>query len=96
MIRSDFDATNRHQFSTVCTLIDHRNDFNMFKLKWKTTGDWFHCKINLDLSSGAILLAILDQVLANWRRGFKQYTLLVLIFALRDFGCKKAYLSQQG
>lgn len=51
MTRSDFDATNRHQLSMVCTLIDHRNDFNMFKHKWKTAGDWFHCKINLDLSS---------------------------------------------
>ena len=39
----------------------------------------------------AILLAILDHVVANWRRGFKQYTLPMLIFALRDFGCNKAY-----
>ena len=26
-----FQKTNQQQFSTVCTLIDHRNDIKMFK-----------------------------------------------------------------
>ena len=63
MIRSDFDATNRHQFSMVCTLIDHRNDFNMFKLKWKTAGGFTVKLIWTYLR--AILLAILDHLVAN-------------------------------
>ena len=64
MIRSDFDATNRHQFSMVCTLIDHRNDFNMFKLKWKPQATGFTVKL-IWTYLRAILLAILDHLVAN-------------------------------
>ena len=34
--------TNRQQFFTVCTLIDHRNDVKMFKtLQWARGSTWF-------------------------------------------------------
>ena len=39
--------TNRQQFSMVFTLIDHRNDVNMFKtqVEPRAAGELFHCKV---------------------------------------------------
>ena len=45
--------TNQQQFSMVCTLINHRNDVNMFKPQvepW-ALGEWFYCKVLNILSS---------------------------------------------
>ena len=45
--------TNQKQFSMVCTLINHRNDVNMFKPQvepW-AMGEWFYCKVVNILSS---------------------------------------------
>ena len=38
---------NRQQFSMVYTLIDHRNEVNMFKtqVEPQAAGEWFHCKV---------------------------------------------------
>ena len=40
------DFSNRQQFSTDCTLIDHRNVVKMFKSQAEARADceWFHCK----------------------------------------------------
>ena len=45
--------TNQQQLSVVCTLINHRNDVNMFKHQvepW-AMGEWFYCKVLNILSS---------------------------------------------
>ena len=39
--------TNRQQFSMVCALIDHTDDFNMFQtqVEPRAAGEWFHGKV---------------------------------------------------
>ena len=52
--------TDQPQFSTVCTLIDHKNDVKMFKTRVEpqAVDKWFHCKVlnilNILMGSGIL------------------------------------------
>ena len=72
-----FSLKNRQQFSVVCTLINHRNDFKIFKtqVEPQTAGEYFHCKVLTSL-----LWSMRVQIMENGCRFAFHNNILLTVF----------------